>query len=236
MPRLEQVLRGIKRTQARGKKKGSGRLPITVDILNKMRESWQARPTRDAGMLWAAAALCFFGFLRSGELTVPSEGGYDEGAHLSFQDVSVDDLRNPQMLQVRIKASKTDPFRSGVDVFVGRTNGSLCPVAAVLSYMMKRGSNPGPLFIFSDGKPLTRSRFVSEVKEALAKAGVDSSCYSGHSFRSGAATTAAKRGIGETTIKMLGRWQSNAYQVYIKTPRDQLAQVSRVLSAGEYHL
>ena len=169
-----------------------------------------------------------------GELTVPSEGGYDEGSHLSFQDVSVDDLRNPQMLQVRIKVSKTDP--AGVDVFVGRTNGSLCPVAAVLSYMIKRGSSPGPLFIFSDGKPLTRSRFVSEVKKALAKAGVDSSCYLGHSFRSEAATTAAKRGIGETTIKMLGRWQSNAYQVYIKTPRDQLAQESRVLSAGEFHL
>lgn len=41
---------------------------------------------------------------------------------------------------------------------------------------------------------------------------IDSSKYSGHSFRSGAATTAAKRGLGDATIEMLGRWQSNAYQ------------------------
>ena len=149
----------------------------------------------------------------------------------------MDDLRNPQMLQVRIKVSKTDPFRSGVNVFACRQNQwQLMSSSGSAVIHDKKGLKPRSTFYFSDGKPLTRSRFVSEVKEALAKAGVDSSCYSGHSFRSGAATTAAKRGIGETTIKMLGRWQSNAYQVYIKTPRDQLAQVSRVLSAGEYHL
>lgn len=66
MPRLEQVLRGIKLTQARGKKEGSGRQPITIDILSKMRGVWQTKATRDTEMLWAAASLCFFGFLRSG--------------------------------------------------------------------------------------------------------------------------------------------------------------------------
>lgn len=53
-------------------------------------------------------------------------------------------------------------------MFVGRTNCSLCPVAAALSYITKRGSDPGPLFKFINGRPLTRARFVSEVKEALA--------------------------------------------------------------------
>ena len=139
-------------------------------------------------------------------------------------------MADPQVLQVHLKASKTDPFRTGVDVFVGRTKCKLCPVAAVLSYMVKRGQGKGPLFVFTSGKPLTRARFVAEVKEALTMAGMDSTSYSGHSFRSGAATTAASRGLDETTIKMLGRWQSNAYQVYIKTPRDQLAQVSKVLA------
>ena len=234
IPRLEQVLRGIKLTHARGEKEGNVRLPVSIDVLEKMREVWQTSASRDSEMLWAAASLCFFGFLRSGELTVPSEEGFDEGAHLSFRDITVDSLENPQVLQVRLKASKTDPFRAGVEVFVGRTGCKLCPVEAVLSYMTKRGQASGPLFIFQDGKPLTRSRFVTEVKKALTSAGVDSTGYSGHSFRSGAATTAAKRGLGEAAIKMLGRWRSNAYQLYIKTPREQLAQVSRVLSAEEH--
>ena len=72
-------------------------------------------------------------------------------------------------------------------------------------YRVSRGPCPGPTFRFRDGKPLTRVRFVAEVKKALDQSGVDSSCYSGHSFRSGAATTAVKRGLGDATIQMLGR-------------------------------
>lgn len=55
---------------------------------------------------------------------------------MSFGDFTVDDLDNPTTLKVRIKASKTDPFRKGVDIYVGRTGDSLCPVSAVLSYMV----------------------------------------------------------------------------------------------------
>lgn len=229
MPRLEQVLRGIKLTQAKGGKKGRERLPISVEILGKLHVVWRKRATVDAGMLWAAASLCFFGFFRAGELTVLSESGYDASTHLSFRDISVDSLANPQTLQVCLKASKTDPFRTGVEVFVGRTSCPLCPVTAVLSYMTQRGSGAGPLFQFSDGKPLTRQRFVAEVKEALSQAGIDSSKFSGHSFRSGAATTAIRRGVGDATVQMLGRWKSDAYRAYIKTPRNQLAKISRVL-------
>ena len=124
-------------------------------------------------MLWAAALLCFFGFLRAGKVTVPTDTTYDEGAHLNFLDVAVDSYENPQVMKVRIKASKTDPFRMGVDIFLGRTHKELCPVIAMLAYLLQRGSGPGPLFKFVDGKPLTRPRFVAKIREALTQAGVD---------------------------------------------------------------
>ena len=127
------------------------------------------------------------------------------------------------------RISRADPFRQGMDIFVGRTGNELCPVAATLAYMVQRGPGPGPLFKFQDGKPLTRQRFVARAREALSSAGVDCSAYSGHSFRSGAATTAAKCGVSDAMIKMLGRWKSSAYQLYIKTPRDQLARISMEL-------
>ena len=227
MARLEQVLRGIKAAQAKTKGAPSPRLPITPDLLERMRQVWAMEGYNpDNVMMWAAVLLCFFGFLRAGEITVPSDSGYDSGAHLSFADISVDSHTNPQLVKVRIKASKTDPFRLGVDVFLGRTQKVLCPVAAVLSYMKQRGPEAGPLFKFSDGRPLTRARFVAKVREALTQAGINCAPYSGHSFRIGAATTAAKQGVEETTIKMLGRWKSSAYQLYIRTPREQLAAVS----------
>ena len=164
---------------------------------------WVNKPLDpDYKMLWTAALPCFFGFLRAGEVTVPSDTTYDEGAHLNFADVAVDSYIDPQMIKVRIKASKTDPFRLGVDIYLGRTRKELCPIAAILPYLLQRGSGPGPLFKFADGKPLTRPRFVTKIREALIQAGVDSLPYSGHSFTIG--TTAAKQGIEETTIKMLG--------------------------------
>ena len=171
--------------------------------------------------------------MRSGELTIPSAKSYDEGAHLSFQDVLVDSVHNPRILRVHLKASKTDPFRVGVNVYVGTTGTALCPVTAVLHYMVTRGPGPGPFFKLEDGSPLTREKFVVKVKEALSQAGVDCSAYSGHSFRCGAATTAAKQGVSDATIKMLGRWISSAYQIYIKTPRQQLASYSRRLGGAD---
>ena len=132
-------------------------------------------------------------------------------------------MHNPRILRVYLKASKTDPFRVGVHIYVGRTGNTLCPVTAVLYYMVARGRSSGPFFKFENGTPLTRMKFVDKVKEALSVAGVDCTAYSGHSFRIGAATTAAERGISDATIKMLGRWKSSAYQV---APTRQLASYS----------
>ena len=230
MSRLEQVLRGVKSQRAKRRQQPRQRLPITPDILLVIRRVWNAEPgRRDCIMLWAAVCLCFFGFLRAGEITVPSDSSYDAGAHVNADNIAVDSKSHPKVMRVRIKASKTDPFRQGVDVFLGRTGTPLCPIAAVLAYMAVRGLGSGPLFRFADGRFLTRDRFVAKVREALTAGGIDCSLYAGHSFRIGAATTAARQGVSDATIKMLGRWQSSAYQLYIRTPRNQLAGVSQAL-------
>ena len=234
MAKLEQVLKGIKRQQAEEVGPRTQRLPITPELLMAIKGAWEKNLDLNKRMLWAAALLCFFGFLRSGEVCIPHDQAYDKGVHLSFSDIVIITPDNPQSLQIRIKASKTDPFRQGVNVYVGRTHKALCPVSAmlaylILAYLIRRGSGPGPLFRFQDGKPLTRSRFVERIRQALTEVGIDPTPYSGHSFRSGAATTAARQGIGDATIKMLGRWKSSAYQLYIKTPRQHLAKISGTL-------
>ena len=160
MVRLEQVLKGIKAVQSKGPKR-TERLPITLDHLAKLKEVWSSEQSKfDSQMLWAAASLCFFGFMRSGELTIPSASSYDAGAHLSFNDVTVDCIQNPRTLRVHLKASKTDPFRVGINIYVGRMGNALCPVTAVLRYMVSRRPEAEPLFRFGNGSPLTRAKFV----------------------------------------------------------------------------
>ena len=102
-------------------------------------------------MLWAAVCLGFFGFMRAGEFTVPADNAYDPTAHLNTEDISVDNKANPSMARIKLKKSKTDPFRQGVDIYVGRTFGQLCPVAAILAYLAVRSLGTGSLFMFADG-------------------------------------------------------------------------------------
>ena len=108
MLKLELVIRGIKRAQG---KTGHARprQPITLKLLEKLRTTWQGKGW-NGRMLWAAASLCFFGFLRSGEITIPTDSAYDSSTHVSFTDVAVDNLASPTMLKLHLKASKTDPL------------------------------------------------------------------------------------------------------------------------------
>ena len=173
--------------------------------------------------------MAFFGFLRAGELTVPGDNAYDPAVHLNHMDITVDNPDNPRVVRITIKQSKTDPFRKGIDLYLGRTFTDLCPVTSLMNYLFMGHTREGPLFRFKDGRPLTRQCLVVAVREALQKAGVDQSRYCGHSFRIGAATTAAAKGMEDSIIKTLGRWNSLAYLQYVKIPRDQLASYSSLL-------
>ena len=63
MAKLEQVVKGIKSDQAKHGKQQSPRVPITSDLLLRIKGVWEREPPgRDKAMLWAAASLCFFGF------------------------------------------------------------------------------------------------------------------------------------------------------------------------------
>ena len=228
-PRLQLALIGIKRSQA-ATSPARTRLPITLQLMHNIKRLLSQHPSSyDNIMLWTSCCLAFCGFLRVSEFTVPTQGYYDESTHLSLKDISVDSRSNPRLIKVHIKQSKTDPFRQGVDIYLGATDRPICPVSGILPYLAIRGTHPGPLFITNDGKHLTRLLFSRRINALLESLQVDTTQYNTHSFRIGAATTAAQAHIPEAHIKMLGRWRSDAYQRYIKTPPQELAQLTKRL-------
>ena len=160
------------------------RLPITMDLMRVLQKGLDLN-NADHIMLWAACCVGFFDFLRAGEFTVNST--FDPDSHLSVCDLQVDCLLNPSCLKIHIKCSKTDPFGSGCDVYLGKGNSDVCPLAAISSYLHVRGEAPGPLFFFRDGR------------------------------------------VPDHLIKTLGRWSSDAYQVYIRTPISSIVQVTSQL-------
>ena len=190
----------------------------------------QHPPSHDRVMLWVACSLCFCGFFWAGEITVPSQSGFDRARHLAWSDVSVDSKIHPLVLWIHLKVSKCDQFGRGVAVYVWQKNDQICPVAAGLAYMACHGSIPGPFFCFGDGFLLTKRLFILKVRELLSAAGLDPSLYSGHSFRIGAATSAAQAGLEDSTIQALGRWSSVAFLVYIHISRTHLAGFTQTLA------
>ena len=135
--------------------------------------------------MWAMSMLCFFGFFRMGELTIPNDKAYHYSIHLSPDNAAI----TPENIKDRQGSQRH------TTVIVGRTRNQLCPVSTVLAYLAIRGATPGPLFQLENGVPLMKTRFIVKFREALTQIGIDASKYASHSFRIGVATIAPQHGI-----------------------------------------
>ena len=153
---------------------------------------------------------------------------FDPAVHLSIGDIQADLLVNPACFKVHIKCSKTDPFRKGCDIYVGRGNSSVCPIVALSNHLVLRGPAPASVSQFTCSRPLSCERLSSTVQSILRAAGYAGS--PGYSLRNGAAITAASRRVPDHLIKTLGQWSSDAYQIYIRTPVSSVMRVSSQLA------
>ena len=171
-------------------------------------------------MIWAAMLTAFFGFLRASEYTSPYTNSFLPESTLCYNDIIIQD----NQISLNIKSSKTDPFRSGVTVRLATNHSALCPVAALSSFMENLPSKSGLLFTFRDGKYLTRDKISKYLKQFISSATVKN--ISSHSFRIGAATTAARVGYPRWLIQSLGRWSSDCFREYIRISDKTIAIVS----------
>ena len=127
-------------------------------------------------------------------------------------------------LKINLKKSKTDQFGEGsVKALPYFDNNQYCPVKSVKKWLEISKINSGSLFRrFSKGSKLTEYRLTDQtvallIKEYLELAGIESKNYSGHSLRSGFATSAAESGAGERSIMaMTGHKTSQMLRRYIK--------------------
>ena len=126
------------------------------------------------------------GFLRIYEArrirTVTHVSEFGPATSLCLGDIALDHHQDPSVVQVQLKQSKTDPFSTGVSIYLGRTRTDLCPVVAILGYIAVRPPASRPLFVFKDGSFLTRNRLVSAIQRALRSASIDTMGFSGHSL------------------------------------------------------
>ena len=112
-------------------------------------------------MMWAACCTALYGFLRCSEFTIPSQATFDP-VHLSLADVAVEDKLASTVVQITIKQSKIDPFRQGVQLYLGKTDTALCQVKAMWAYLATRDAIPGPLLTIRASRDMSLRRGLPE--------------------------------------------------------------------------
>jgi len=227
---LKRVQAGIQRIRSLAGPSTRSRLPITATLLRRIGQHLTSSGSPHKELLWAVACTAFFGFFRLGELLPESASGVSSTAIVRWGDIAVDRRDTPTLVKIHLRCSKCDQFGKGVDIIIGRTGCSICPVTAIVNYLAIRGTRAGPLFQRPQAQSVTKAWFVEQLRDILSALGLPPHVYAGHSFRIGAATTAALAGVEDSTIQTLGRWQSGAFLQYIRMPRGQLAQLSGVLA------
>ncbi|XP_065189529.1 uncharacterized protein LOC135820146 [Sycon ciliatum] len=219
---LGRVLKGIDRCH--GNSATRPRLPITVHMVHQLVDACHRCTTlndSDKRLYVAAMLSAFYGFLRCAEFTSivrRRDVKFEQGAALIF-----------------LRTSKTDPSGRGVTITIGPASPPYCAVSALLQYLLGTRSSASPdrpLFVLSNGQPLSRPAFTATVRMLLTSCGFDSALYAGHSFRIGAATTAALAGLPDSVIREAGRWKSDACLRYIRTPTAAKARVAAAMASA----
>ncbi len=189
------------------------RLPITVNILSRLLTFLQvsiSSPYR-RGMIAAIMILAFRGYFRIGELLPRCKSGVERVVQLNDITLGAESLQ----VVVRVFKHSTSQGPQVLHIMF-QGHDPLCARVVLSSFLVARGANPGPLFSNVDSTPFLRRTFDQELYKLLRGCDLSPSVYKGHSFRIGAATDAAARGIPDAKIKAAGRWASEAYRKYIR--------------------
>ena len=149
-------------------------------------------------------------------------GGFRRNEIVSLNLDDLDFL--PEGLKINIRRSKTDQFGEGfIKALPYFDSSHYCPVVSLKNWIEISKITSGPVFRrFVKGSKLSENRLTDQtvallIKEYLNLAGIDSKNYSGHSLRSGFATSAAELGVEERNIMaMTGHKSTEMVRRYIK--------------------
>ena len=207
-PSIIENVMGIKRRKGSIQK---GKKPILINDLKLIIDVIDQQQNEDIKKL-RDRSIILIGF----------SGGFrrNEIVALDYEDLNF----VSEGLKIDIKRSKTDQFGEGSKKALPYfDNSQYCPVLSIQKWIQISRIKSGPLFRrFTKGSNLSENRLTDQtvallIKEYLNLAGIDSKNYSGHSLRSGFATTAAEAGAEERTIMaMTGHKSTEMVRRYIK--------------------
>lgn len=195
------------------------REPITPEIITKIRAQLDLTLPLDAAV-FACLTTTFWSVARLGEFTLPNLKAFDAAIHVKRSDVTVGASTGPLSLPVttfRLPWTKCAP--TGESVYWSRQEGTADPDAALANHFAVNDPGDGDaLFSWrhkSGLRPLTRPEFLKRFQAAATAAGHENTLQ-GHGIRIGGVLEYMLRGVPLEVVKTIGRWSSDAFQVYLR--------------------
>ena len=207
-PSIIENIMGIKRRKGSFQK---GKKPLLINDLKKLINVIDQQQNEKIKIL-RDRSIILIGF----------SGGFRRNEIISMDYDDLDFVS--EGLKINLRRSKTDQFGKGtLKGLPYFDNSKYCPVLSLQKWIEISKINSGPLFRrFTKGLNLSVNRLTDQtvallIKEYLKLAGIDSKNYSGHSLRSGFATSAAESGAEERSIMaMTGHKSTEMVRRYIK--------------------
>ena len=138
------------------------RLPTTINIMctlkDQLHHSHQYSLV-EKRLLWSAFTVSFYGFLRASEFMSSTPIG---ATTLTWNDIEF----SPSYILIRLRQSKTDPFRRGCSITLAATGISTCPCKAICHYanLISPRNQKDPLFSAGQFSPLMREHLITAIK------------------------------------------------------------------------
>ena len=207
-PSIIENIMGIKRRKGSSQK---GKKPILISDLKILIKAIDKQKNDEIKKL-RDRTIILIGF----------SGGFRRNEIVSL---NYDDLEfMPEGLKITLRRSKTDQYGEGtLKGLPYFDNPEYCPVLSTKKWLNFSKINTGPVFRrFNKGSKLSEKRLTDQtvallIKQYLKLAGIDSRNFSGHSLRSGFATSAAESGAEERSIMaMTGHKSTEMVRRYIK--------------------
>jgi site-specific recombinase XerD len=207
-PSIIENIMGIKRRKGSIQK---GKKPLLISNLKKLIDIIDEQNNEDIKKL-RDRSIILIGF----------SGGFRRNEIVSLDYDDLDFVE--EGLKIQIRRSKTDQFGEGlVKALPYFDSPRYCPVVSLKNWIVASKINSGALFKrFTKGSKLSEHRLTNQtvallIKKYLELVGIDSKNYSGHSLRSGFATSAAEAGAEERSIMaMTGHKTTQMVRRYIK--------------------
>jgi hypothetical protein len=205
------------------------RCPYTLDYMIKLKGQLDLQNPLDAAT-FACLTTCFYAVGRVGEFTVTRLTGFDPTKHVTPANLRQEKDRNGlQVTVLHLPSTKTSS--EGEDVSWARQNGPTDPYEGLENHMqVNQPPADGHLFAYkwkSGHRPLTKKTFINRLAQAARKAGEDP--LQGHGIRIGSTLEYLLRGISMETMKIIGRWASDAFTLYLRKHAQILAPYLQAL-------